>query len=100
MIKTMKIVAANKPTGTITIRWNDDPELEWNYTVPLSDGTPLSGDDLNRWLVSESYSFIEEALQRRAADFAPLNGMIGLGHEDVSEIVSEFEELMNLDNPL
>lgn len=100
MIKSMKIVAVNKPNGTITVMWNDDPELEWNYTVPLDDGSPLTGDDLNRWLVSQSYSYIKEAMERREANFDILEALAKPGHVDVSDIAAEFEELMNLDNPL
>lgn len=103
MIKTLRVIAVNKPHGTMTVRWNNDPELEWNYNIPWdSEGTPFVGDVLLRYLVSEGYEQVNMVLDRRA-DGEKRNLANFQGHDallrrlyNVEEMVLEYEAALSL----
>lgn len=100
MTKTLRVIAVNKPHGTMTVMWDNDPELEWNYYIPLdSDDVPLQGDALLRHLVSTSYEQIEIVLvereksrKRGLANFDAHNSL-RRQRFNVEEMVGEYEEL-------
>lgn len=99
-MRKIQIMAVNKPNGTMTVLWDDDPGMEWNYNIPLdAKGRPLFGDDLLRWLVAEAYDSVkfvlkqrEEKVRREAADFSAFDSL-RRARIDVSDKVVEFEEL-------
>jgi len=66
MIKTMKVIAVNKPYGTITIKWNNDDDMEWNYFIPIKDDGDLMGmEEMKRHLISVSAEGIERVIAAR-----------------------------------
>lgn len=100
MIKNIKVTAVNKPHGTLTVMWNEDPELEWNYNIPFDDaGKPLEGDELLRYLIVVAYDHIrsvyegrEEQKKRDKADFKRHDGLLRKKF-DLKEMVDEFERI-------
>lgn len=58
------------PPGTISVMWNDDPLLEWNYDIPLhEDGTPFSREEMLDHLTALMYDQMEEREKRKTATF-------------------------------
>jgi len=103
MMKSLKVIAVNQPHGTMTVMWDNDPDLEWNYTIPLGDDdAPLSGDSLLRFLVSESYENIKRIVDKR--DEHVKRGMINFtGHNvlvrkqfNVEDMVREYEQVIEI----
>lgn len=67
MITNLKVIAVNQPKGTITVMWNDDPELEWNHFIPTDENdVPLEGDQMLKALVADAYDSVVMVLKTRA----------------------------------
>jgi hypothetical protein len=103
-MKNIKITAVNKPRGTITVMWDEDPQMEWNYNIPLGDdGVPLGGEEIMRWLIAFSYDSIkqvraerEEKNRRDRANFDGYDTM--LRHRfNVEKLVREYEHIRGLE---
>lgn len=103
MIKSMRVIAVNKPHGTMTVQWNNDPELEWNYTIPLDDkDAPLEGSAFLRHMVSTAYENVSLIIEQRELDakrnlinFNHLNSLRGQRF-DMEALVNEYEQALGL----
>lgn len=102
-MKQLRVTAVNKPNGTITVMWDGDESLEWNFNIPIDDvtGEPMEGDDLLRHLINESYDTIAsirkgraDQLKRDKTDFKK-HGKLFHQYFNVEEMVREFEEIRN-----
>lgn len=101
VISKIKITAVNKPKGTMTVMFNGDNSLEWNYNIPFDDeGNPIEGDELVRYLIAASYENIK-AIQRSRAENDLRNATnydkfnaLHRKEIDVRAIVTEYEEVV------
>ncbi len=88
----MTIIAVNNPVGTITVRWNDDPTLEWNHEIPIDDNTgmPVNESDLKRVLVASVYNTIIEKEKReiRSPDYTVFDNLLN----KTFDVQVEFDE--------
>lgn len=99
MIKSAKITAVNMPHGTVTVMWNNDPEMEWNYFIPMGeDGLPLVGDEMMRALVAAAYEYVVELCKQRevdkrreSANFDAHNDLLSKSF-NLEAMVGEYEE--------
>lgn len=91
----MKITAVNRPVGTISVMWNDNPQMEWNYWIPLDvvTGRPLEANDLIMALISTGIEGVRSYEERiTGKDYKPIEMLEGKDL-DVTELVDEYDQL-------
>lgn len=97
----IKVTAVNMPKGTMTIMFDNDPTMEWNYNIPFDElGNPIQGDELLRYIVAQSYQNISLLKQARAemalresTNYDAFESMRRQEY-DLSELVREYEQLI------
>lgn len=94
MVK-MKVTSVNAPKGTITVMWNDDPRMEWNYNIPFgNDSLPLYGEDLRMHLVAAVYSTLMQ--EKKVDETSWLAHDVELGKEyDVTDLFNEYDNIQS-----
>lgn len=90
----IKITAINRPEGTVTVMWDNDPEQEWNYYVPLNPttGQPLPLEEMLMYLISHEFHNLEDRKARKKAKFDKLNDLENV-EVDVTDLYEEYRLL-------
>ena len=100
MIKNLQVMAVNKPKGTITVMWNDDPEMEWNHLIPTDDNdVPLEGDQMLKALINDAYESVRSVylkrVEKEVRDLTDFSQFDGLKRKtfSVKAMVEEYESI-------